>query len=437
MSDKMFDVDVKERESAILVGMQRRNSPLWVVNDNLDELEQLVHTAGGIPEARMVQTRGNPSASTFLTKGKVEELKNMIALFGANLVVFDDDLSPAQVKNLERNLECPVIDRSGLILDIFATRARTVEARIQVEIAQIEYMAPRLTGRWKHLGRQVVGSSGAGGGSGGTSGAIGTRGPGEKQIEIDKRVNEKRTTQLRRELAKIELARANRRKKREELFKVALVGYTNAGKSTILNALTNSNVFVQDLLFATLDPTVRSMYLPNGKKALLIDTVGFIRKLPVGLLASFRSTLEESITADLLVNVIDLSHPHWEEQYSRTEEIIKELELDKTPQITVFNKVDLVTDPILLEGMRRQFPEAIFISAERRIRLYELPERIAEFAETKWVRGTRAFTPEEVDELKRFEAQVKILGRTFHDGMIIVDYLVKVEGGEEEEPAVL
>lgn len=429
----MIEVKNKERESAILVGIQRKGSPLWEVNDNLDELEQLVHTAGGVPEARLVQTRGNPTASTFLAKGKVNELKNMISLFGADIIVFDDDLNPAQVRNLEKQIKCPVIDRSGLILDIFATRARTVEARIQVEIAQLEYMAPRLAGRWQHLGRQVVGSSGAGGGAGGTSGAIGTRGPGETQIELDRRVNKRRTTQLKRELAKIEKARANRRKKRHDLFKVALIGYTNAGKSTILNALTNANVFVEDLLFATLDPTVRAMHLPTGKKALLIDTVGFIRKLPVGLLASFRSTLEESLTADLLVNVIDLAHPHWEEQYTRTEEIVKELELDRTPQLTVFNKVDLITDPILLEGMKRQFPEAIFISASRRIRLYELPERIAQFAETKWVRGTRAFSPEEVDELKRFEDKVKILGRTFRDGMIIVDYLIKVEGGEEEE----
>ena len=393
-----------KRETAILVGMQRKGSPLWEVNDNLDELEQLVDTAGGIPEVRIVQDKGHPNAATFIGKGKVEEIHDLVAAFGVDVVVFDDDLTPAQVRNLEKKFDCKVVDRSGLILDIFARRAQSKESRIQVELAQLQYLRPRLTRQWQHLSRQV--------------GGIGTRGPGETQLEIDRRVIGKRISHLKKELSRIEKARLTRRKKRQSLFKVALIGYTNAGKSTILNALTHSEVFVEDLLFATLDPTVRAMRLPNGKRILLIDTVGFIRKLPLGLIASFRSTLEESLTSDLLVNIVDLAHPHWEEQFSRTAEIVKELDIDKTPQILVFNKVDLIDDPVLLEGLRHQFPEALFISALRGIRLYELLQRIAGFAERKWVRGTKAFSPEK---------QVKVLGRTFREGLILVDYLIAVE----------
>lgn len=404
-------------ESAILVGVQHRGIPYWVVNDNLDELDQLVDTAGGKTAHRMLQDKGRPDASTFIGQGKVQELRSLVAALDADIVVFDDDLSPAQVRNLEKKLECKVIDRSGLILDIFARRARTKESRIQVELAQLQYLLPRLTRRWQHLSRQV--------------GGIGTRGPGETQLEVDRRVINHRITGLKKQLTRIEQARKTRRKRRSVMFKVALIGYTNAGKSTLLNVLTRSEVFVEDRLFATLDATVRAMHLKTGKHVLLIDTVGFIRKLPVGLLASFRSTLEESRTADLFVNVVDLSHPHWEGQLSRTEEILVELELHHIPQILAFNKVDLVEDPILLEGLKRQFPEALFISALRGIRLYELPERIAQFAETKWIRGTRSFEPSQVDQLKEFEAKVKVLGRTFHEGSINVDYLVEVKDDDQ------
>lgn len=389
------------------------------MNDNLDELDQLVDTAGGKTVHRILQDKGRPDPATFIRQGKVQELGSMVTALEASIVVFDDDLSPAQVRTLEKKLDCKVIDRSGLILDIFAKRARTKESRIQVELAQLQYLLPRLSHRWQHLSRQV--------------GGIGTRGPGETQLEVDRRVINHRIAGLKRQLARIERARQTRRKKRSEMFKVALIGYTNAGKSTLLNVLTRSEVFVENRLFATLDATVRAMRLKSGKHVLLIDTVGFIRKLPVGLLASFRSTLEESRTADLFVNVVDLSHPHWEGQLSRTEEILGELELQTIPQILVFNKVDLVDDPILLEGLRRQFPEALFISALRGIRLYELPERIAQFAETRWIRGSKSFDPSQADLLREFESKVKVLGRTFHEGLIMVDYLV--EANREIEDA--
>ncbi len=317
------------------MGVQRRGVPIWEVNDHLDELEQLLDTAGGQLIGRIIQERERINARTFLGSGKVVELANLIKATGADLIVFDDDLSPAQMRNLENALDCRVIDRAGLILDIFVQRARSREARIQVELARLTYLLPRLTRRWIHLSRQY--------------GGIGARrGPGETQLEVDRRVLSRRITQLRMELKRIEKAREVRRRKRSKLFKVAIIGYTNTGKSTLLNALTHSKVFVEDRLFATLDATARAYRLPDGTRIVLIDTVGFIRKLPVGLLASFKSTLEESRQADLFLHIVDLSHPHWEAQMARVEEILNELGIQNTPQILLFNKVDLVNDPTLL-----------------------------------------------------------------------------------------
>ncbi|MDP8228597.1 MAG: GTPase HflX [Candidatus Electryoneaceae bacterium] len=403
----------KERiENAIIVAVQQRGVSSWEVEDNLDELEQLLDTAGGETVARVVQNRHSPDPGTFIGAGKVKQLTDFVVAFGADLIVFDDDLTPAQVRNLENKLQCKVIDRSWLILDIFSQRAQSKEARIQVELAQLQYLLPRLTGRWGHLSRQV--------------GGIGTRGPGETQLEVDRREISRRISHLREQLTKIEKARITRRHRRRDMFKVALIGYTNAGKSTLLNSLTKSSVFVEDRLFATLDPTVRALRLPSGKRVLLIDTVGFIRKLPVGLLASFRSTLEESRQADLFVNVVDLSHPHWEGQLARTEEILAELELDRIPQLLAFNKVDKVSDLSLLDGLRNQYPEALFISALRGIRLYEVTDRITRFAKRKWVRQSRAFRPDEADELKLFEAEkdIRVIGRSFRDGLIYIDFLI-------------
>jgi len=393
--------------------VQRRGVPVWEVNDHLDELELLLDTAGGRLIGRIVQERDKLDAGTFLGSGKVAELAGIVKATGADIVIFDDDLSPAQTRNLEKALECKVIDRSGLILDIFACRARSREARIQVELARLTYLLPRLTRRWIHLSRQY--------------GGIGARrGPGETQLEVDRRVLSRRISQLRGELSRIEKARETRRRKRSGLFKAAIIGYTNAGKSTLLNALTHAEVFVEDRLFATLDATARAYRLPDGARIVLIDTVGFIRKLPVGLLASFKSTLEESRQADLFLLIVDLSHPHWEGQMARVEEILKELELDHTPQILLFNKVDKVNDPALLEGLKRQYPGALFISALRGIRLYELPPKIAEFAQRRWVRGEEGFRPDEIERMHLFEEQVQVIGRSFKDGKIWVDYM-KVE----------
>lgn len=398
-------------ELVIVVGVQLRHISAWEVNDNLDELEQLVASAGGETVARIVQKRPSPDPGSFIGEGKIRQIADLAQAFDAELIVFDDELTPAQVRNLERKISCRVIDRSWLILDIFAKRAQTKEARIQVELAQLNYLRDRLTRRWKHLSRQ--------------HGGIGTRGPGETQLEVDRREIYRKILMLKGQLSKIEKDRTTRRRRRKGLFKTAVIGYTNAGKSTLMNALTKAKVIVEDRLFATLDATVRALHLPSGKRTLLIDTVGFIRKLPVGLVASFRSTLEESREADLLLNLIDLSHPHWEGQLTNTEEILKELELDHKPQLLVFNKVDQVNDPMLIDGLKNQYPEALFISALRGIRLYEISQAIDGFAEQSWIRGMKSFRPDQVDELKLFEKdkRIRVLGRSFKDGEIHVNYL--------------
>lgn len=391
----------------------------WDVGDNLDELEQLLDTAGGRTVKRVVQDKPKPDPGLYVGKGKADQLAQLVQNLPADLVVFDDDLSPAQVRNLEKILECKIIDRSGLILDIFARRARTNEARIQVELAQLLYLLPRLTRRWQHLSRQ--------------EGGIGMRGPGETQLEVDRRVIGRRITHLRQQLKRIEKSRATRRKHRQGIFKVALIGYTNSGKSTLLNSLTRADAFVENRLFATLDPLVRSYMLPTGRKVLLIDTVGFIRKLPVGLVASFRSTLEESRQADLFLHLVDLAHPHWEGQLEHTEEVLKQLELDKTPQVLIFNKVDLIPDAALLEGLGKQYPEALFISALRKIRTYDIGERIVQFTDVKWVRDKRSFDPREVELLRGFESEVRVLGRSFIKGKIVIDFLRRETGGTSSE----
>ena len=268
--------------------------------DSLDELALLADTAGAVVVDCVLQDKKMLDPATFIGKGKVHQLSKIVIEKDIAVVLFDEDLTPVQVKNLEKEIKRKIIDRSGLILDIFARRARTREAQTQVELAQLQYLLPRLTRQWTHLSRQ--------------EGGIGTRGPGETQLEVDRRMIRKKIDRLRVALGKIELQRGVRRKRRWDFIKIALVGYTNVGKSSLLNALADTEVFVEDRLFATLDATIRTVSLEAHQKILLIDTVGFIRKLPHHLVASFRSTLEETIEADILLHVVDLSHAHFEEQ---------------------------------------------------------------------------------------------------------------------------
>jgi len=334
-------------ERAVLVGHAGRDGAH--LERSLDELSLLADTANARVMDRVRQRRGPIHAKTFIGKGKLEELKSSAETHDADLVIFDDDLSPAQVRNLEKALERKVVDRSELILDIFARRARTRESRLQVELAQLEYTLPRLTGLWKHLERQA--------------GGIGTRGPGETQLETDRRIVREKIARLKRELESVERERETQRRRRRREFRAALVGYTNAGKSTLFNALTRSHVFVEDRLFATLDATTRQMVSPERQLVLVTDTVGFIRKLPHHLVASFHSTLAEAVEADLLLHVVDAADPDRARQMRAVEGVLEEILETPRPTMLVFNKSDLLADPDLAAGLRVEYPGSFVISA--------------------------------------------------------------------------
>ena len=337
----------------VLVGAPlKRSDARHHVGEHLEELAQLADTAGAIVVGEMVQNIDKPNAATYLGKGKVEELSRFIAEKDASLVIFDDELSPSQGKNLEDATGKRVMDRAELILDIFATRARSKEAKMQVELAQLQYMLPRLTRMWAHLEK--------------FRGGIGVRGPGETQLETDRRLINHRIKILKQRLDEVERARETQRAARRNELLASLVGYTNAGKSSILRALSKSpDIFVEDRLFATLDPLTREISLAESYKALLSDTVGFIRKLPHNLVASFRATLEEVLQSDLLLHVVDASHPRWEEQRFVVDEVLAEIGAADKTKLYIFNKIDLL-DPESLAGLRERIgnliPNAVFVS---------------------------------------------------------------------------
>jgi GTP-binding protein HflX len=341
-------------DRAILVAAPLRHLDTRIAEEHLDELARLTDTAGGRVAGVVRQRVDAPHPRFYIGAGKADELKRAAEATGADLVIFDEELTPAQGKNLEDHVGVRVMDRSELILDIFATRARSSEARMQVELAQLEYLLPRLRRMWSHLSR--------------IRGGIGLRGPGETQLETDRRLIGTRIADLKRKLRAVARARETRRKARQGEFRAALVGYTNAGKSSILKALSGADLFVEDRLFATLDSTTRVVELGAGNsQGLVTDTVGFIRKLPHHLVASFRSTLEEAREADVLLHVIDASHPDREEQESVVREVLEELDLADRPQILVYNKIDRLThaeEEALRERVRALTPTpAVFVSA--------------------------------------------------------------------------
>jgi GTPase len=323
-------------ENVIAAGLLLPELTRSVAEEHLDELEQLIATAGGNVVGKILARRPAPDSATFVGKGKAEEIKAIAAHHDAALVVFDDDLGPAQVRNLEKIIGTKVIDRSGLILDIFARRARSREARTQVELAQLEYTLPRLTRAWTHLERQA--------------GGIGTRGVGETQIELDRRIIRNRIAHLKEELRKIERTRNTQRKARSSAFTVALVGYTNAGKSTLFNQLTRGGAMAVDKLFATLDAKSQRAAFEMPRETVVIDTVGFIRKLPHNLVASFRSTMEEAVAADLVLHVIDVSHPQYEEQRTVAEQVLRDLGVPPERVMEVYNKIDRAETMIRRKG---------------------------------------------------------------------------------------
>jgi GTPase len=358
-------------ERAVLVGAPlKRSLDRHRVEEHLEELGRLADTAGAHVVGELVQRLDRPDPATYLGKGKIEELRSMIESMTASLVIFDDELTPSQGKNVEDATGRRVMDRAELILDIFATRARSSEAKMQVELAQLQYLLPRLTRMWAHLER--------------FSGGIGARGPGETQLETDRRLIGHRIKVLKERLTDVGRSRVTQRQSRKGQLRVALVGYTNAGKSSILRALSGSaDVFVEDRLFATLDPLTREVDLGGNARVLLTDTVGFIRKLPHHLVASFRATLEEVTEADLLLHVIDGSHPQWDEQQRVVEDVLAELGASDKPVLDVFNKVDALGEPertALEQRVRNLLPGAVFVSATAPGGLEPLRAALAEWS---------------------------------------------------------
>jgi GTP-binding protein HflX len=349
-------------ERAVLVGVLLE--PPVDPEHPLDELGGLAETAGAQVVAELTQRRDSPDQTTYLGKGKVQELSALVARHDADVVIFDNDLSPAQTRNLERALETKVLDRSEVILDIFAARARTYEARLAVELAQLEYSLPRLKRMWTHLSRLKMG--------------IGMRGPGEKQLEVDRRLVEKRIHDLKQELLEIHGRRERQVAARHDHMTVSLVGYTNAGKSTLLNALTGADVLAEDKLFATLDTRTRRWRLPGWGPVLISDTVGFIRDLPHRLIASFRATLEETRQADLLLHVADASSPLVDAQIAAVRGVLAEIGVEETDTLLVLNKVDAVADPVVRDALLARYPRAVTISARTGAGLPELAEIVSD-----------------------------------------------------------
>ncbi len=375
----MLPFDIKP-EKAVLVGLVTGKQDEDKVNDYLNELEFLLDTAGAIPDKRFVQKLPMPDSRTFVGSGKLAEIAEYVKVAKVDVVVFDDELSGSQTRNIEREVGCRVLDRPLLILDIFAKRARTTTARTQVELAQYQYLLPRLTRMWTHLEKQ--------------RGGIGMRGPGEKEIETDRRIIRDKIALLKEKLKDIDKQKITQRKNREELIRVALVGYTNAGKSTIMNMLSKSDVFAENKLFATLDTTVRKVVIEN-LPFLLTDTVGFIRKLPHNLVESFKSTLDEVREADLLLHIVDISHTAFEEQIEIAAQTLAEIGCADKPTIMVFNKIDAYShiekdsddlapptkENLTLEDLKNTWmakvnSPAIFISAKQRINLEEFRKMI-------------------------------------------------------------
>lgn len=352
-----------DKETCILVGLATQNQTREQLTEYLEELAFLVRTADAVTKKTFIQSLTKPDAKTFIGSGKLQEIKEYVNAERIDMIVFDDELSGSQLRNIEKEIEnVKIMDRPNLILDIFAQRARTAHAKTQVELAQYQYLLPRLTNMWTHLQKQ--------------KGGIGMKGPGEKEIETDRRIIRDRISLLKKDLAAIDKQMATQRSNRRALIRVALVGYTNAGKSTLMTALSKSDVFAEDKLFATLDTTVRKVVVDN-LPFLLSDTVGFIRKLPTQLIESFKSTLDETRESDFLIHVIDVSHPQFEDQLAVVERTLTEIKTSDKPTLLLFNKIDALTDPEgdrspeeLVQGLKERYEkdgnDVVFMSAMRK-----------------------------------------------------------------------
>jgi GTPase len=393
------------KERAFLVSVSLPDQP-WVSSDPLEELRGLASTAGAVIAGGLVQRRQNIIPATYIGKGKLQELQEQVEASDADVVIFDNDLSPAQVRNLEKATSVKVLDRSELILDIFATRARTGEAKLQVELAQLEYSLPRLRRMWTHLSRY--------------KGGIGLRGPGETQLEEDRRLVAQRIRDLRSRLREVQARKQREVRTRLEEHTVSLVGYTNAGKSTLMNALTGAGVYVEDKLFSTLDTRTRQWHLKDWGRILLSDTVGFIRDLPHHLIASFKATLEETRQARLLLHVVDTANPAAEEQIKAVNAVLKELGCDGKPTLLVFNQIDRLADRSYLDVLQKHHPRSVAVSAARGQGLDALREAVmqelsADFADAEIETGAG-----NGKVLSYLAAHAEIYRQTYEDNRVIV-----------------
>ena len=394
-----------DKERCVLVGVKHTGKDQWQTKDHLFELAQLVYTAGAEPVDQIIQDRSRLDTTYFIGKGKANELAQTMKEKQCQMAIFDDDLSPAQVNNLETITEAKIIDRSGLILDIFAQHAQSRESHTQVELAQLNYLLPRLTRQWTHLSRQV--------------GGIGTKGPGETQLETDRRLIRTRISHLNADLNKIEKQRKTQRKKRSDVFLAALVGYTNVGKSTLMHTLTGADVLIENQLFATLDATTRKFQLDSGIEILLSDTVGFIRKLPHHLVASFRSTLAEVRDADLIIHIVDVSSPSFTEHMATVEEVLKDLGANEKPVLIVFNKIDLIDNPALMRDISDKYDNSVIISASRGIQIGNFVDELTKFVERHFAVNILRIDQKYYDLVNYLHEEGHVLATEYEDNKVI------------------
>lgn len=403
-------------ERAILIGMEwGRNDSLWTVDDSLEELKQLADTAGATVIKKFIQKRPKPDPAFFIGRGKVQELALYAQQENIDLCIFDDELSPAQQRNIESVMGIRILDRTALILDIFAQRARTNEGKLQVELAQLQYTLPRIMGKGLMLSR--------------LGGGIGTRGPGETKLEVDRRRIRDRIAFIKDQIEKVKAVRSLHRSKRKKnnVFEVSLVGYTNAGKSTLLNTLTNSDIYAKDQLFATLDPTTRQLTLPNKQEIIITDTVGFIQRLPHQLIAAFRSTLEVVTEADLLVHVIDVSHELYKEQAAAVHEVLKEIGAETKPVITVYNKIDKLPPDSKLADRLALEEDTVCISAAKKLNLESLQQMIESHLKSKAVEVTLCIPYAETAKAAQLHETANVLEQEYTENGAVMKVILPVE----------
>lgn len=413
----MIDIKKNITERAILVAVDIKEHNREVIEEHLSELEELAETAGADTVFKIIQQKKKIDSAYYIGFGKAEELVQLAELNEINLIIFDDDLTPVQVRNLEKLFNKKILDRSGLILDIFASRAKSKEAKTQVELAQLQYLLPRLTRAWTHLSKQY--------------GGIGTKGPGETQIETDRRIIRTRIRTLKEKLSQIESQRTTQSAGRKNFVRIAIAGYTNAGKSTLFNLLSHSDVFAEDKLFATLDSTTRQLNLKTKENILVSDTVGFIRKLPPHLVASFKSTLNEVRDADIILHVIDVSHPYYEDHLKVVENTLKEFGSEDKAVLNVFNKVDILEEKLKMEYVKNTYQNSVLISAVKGINIQALQSKIVDVIENSFVEEKIILQITDSKKASQIHSLAEVLSSKYDEDGIKIHYKTSKQNSDK------